>query len=182
LLAHGSVTAMPLPLCATGAIAIPMNPSYHHIDHIALAVSDLEEAVNFFTESLGFELGPRRHTAGDRTGMISAEVRLNNVKFVLCQGTEPGSPISTLVDKHGPTVHHVALSTDDVEATREELLRRGVKFTTNVIRGPGLTQSFTSRDPNTGLMLEFIHRTGEEGFVDQNVTALFEQLERASAY
>lgn len=159
-----------------------MTLRYHQIDHIAFAVRDLEEAIQFFTQTLGFELGPRRLTEGERTGMVSAEVRLQGVKFVLCQGTTPGSSISRLVDKHGPTVQHVALSVDDVEATREDLLRRGVEFTTNVIRGPGLTQTFTSRDANTGLMLEFIHRTGEEGFLDANVNALFKQLEQTDTY
>ncbi len=155
-----------------------MTRQYHQIDHIAFAVLDLEKAIQFFTQTLGFELGPRRLTEGERTGMISAEVHLQGVKFVLCQGTTPESPISRLVDKHGPTVHHVALSVDDVEATREDLLLRGVEFTTNVINGPGLTQAFTGREVNTGLMLEFVHRNGEEGFLDSNVSALFKQLEQ----
>jgi 4-hydroxyphenylpyruvate dioxygenase-like putative hemolysin len=51
-----------------------------------------------------------------------------------------------------------------------------------VIRGPGLRQVFSSRDRNSGLSFEFIERTGESGFLEDNVNELFAQLERNDAY
>ncbi|WP_246797569.1 VOC family protein [Burkholderia perseverans] len=156
---------------------------YRAIDHIALAVVDLEAAVQLFTHVLGFRLMARRHIQGRKTGMRSAELESGGgLKFVLCQGTEPESQVSRLVSEFGPGVAHIALEVDDVAQTVDELRRRGMGFDTSVIEGPGLTQSFTSRDRNTGLSFEIIKRNGEHGFVDDNIQSLFDQLEKSDSY
>ncbi|MGG1948156.1 VOC family protein [Trinickia sp. NRRL B-1857] len=155
---------------------------YRAIDHIALAVRDLETAVRLFTNVLGFTLVRRRTVKGARTGMVAAELESGSTKFVLCQGTEPESQVSRLVAAHGPGVAHIALEVDDVAHTVKTLTARGMRFDTSVINGPGLTQAFTARDPNTGMSFELIKRHGEEGFVDSNIQSLFEQLERSNSY
>lgn len=156
--------------------------SYHRIDHIALAVNDLESAVTLFQDVLGFKLTGRRHVKGAHTGMISAELEINGIRFVLCQGTEPASQVSRLVSQFGPGIAHVAFEVDDVEATVNHLAGNGLGFDTNVIRGPGLTQAFSSRCANTGMSFEFIKRGETDGFLDGNVQELFEQLERSGKY
>jgi methylmalonyl-CoA/ethylmalonyl-CoA epimerase len=155
---------------------------YAKIDHIALAVRDLEEAVHLFTNVLGFSLVRRRTIKGDRTGMISAELEHNHIKFVLCQGTEPASQVSRLIENFGPGIAHIALAVDDVEMTAEDLAEQGMFFDTNVIKGAGLRQVFSSRDHNSGMCFEFIERTGEEGFLQENVQELFSQLEKKGAF
>ena len=155
---------------------------YHRIDHIAIAVPDLEIAIPFFSDILGFNLIRRLETKGKRTGMISAEMECNGIRFVLCQGTEPESQVSRLIEKHGPGVAHIALAVDDVHAMVKDLSSRGMKFDTSVIEGPGLQQAFSTRDGNSGLAFEFIARGGEEGFLQSNVQALFDQLENSGSY
>ncbi|TKC90314.1 glyoxalase [Trinickia terrae] len=155
---------------------------YRAIDHIALAVIDLEAAIRLFTSVLGFKLIGRRHIRGAKTGMHSAELEHGGLRFVLCQGTEPESQVSRLVSEYGPGVAHIALEVDDVAKTVGELGTRGMRFDTSVIEGPGLTQSFTARDANTGLSFEIIKRSGEHGFVDDNIQSLFDQLEKSNSY
>lgn len=155
---------------------------YRRVDHIALAVKDLDGAVSLFRDVLGFEVKGRREIKGRTTGMISAELQSGEVRFVLCQGTEPESQVSQLVEQHGVCVAHVALEVDDVEQAVGALSRRGQGFDTGVIRGPGLTQAFTSRSAETGLSIELVRRDGEEGFLEANVQQLFDQLERAGKY
>jgi 4-hydroxyphenylpyruvate dioxygenase-like putative hemolysin len=162
--------------------AVASGVTYRAIDHIALAVIDLEAAIQLFTVVLGFTLVERRHIKGAKTGMRSAELENGNLKFVLCQGTEPESQVSRLVSEYGPGVAHIALEVDDVAKTVDELGARGMRFDTSVIEGPGLTQAFTARDANSGLSFEIIKRTGEQGFVDGNIQSLFDQLERSNAY
>jgi 4-hydroxyphenylpyruvate dioxygenase-like putative hemolysin len=156
--------------------------AYRKIDHIAIAVRDLEEGVRFFTEVLGFCLIRRLKVNGAKTGMISAELEHNGIKFVLCQGTEPESQVSRLIDNYGPGVGHIALEVENVESTVDALRDNGVRFDTTVIQGPGLKQAFSTRDKNSGLSFEFIQRTGEEGFLEENVRQLFEQLEKGDSY
>lgn len=156
--------------------------SYGSIDHIAFAVRDLEAGIALFSGVLGFTLTRRLQIRGKRTGMISAELERNGIKFVLCQGTEPESQVSQLVTHYGPGVAHVALAVDDVHATVAELRRRGLEFDTNVIDGPGLQQAFSTRCTNSGISIEFIQRGSEEGFLEENVQALFDQLESSGNF
>jgi methylmalonyl-CoA/ethylmalonyl-CoA epimerase len=149
-----------------------------HIDHIALAVPDLEAAIHLFEHVLGFSLRHRRRVQGTTTGMIAAEMRCNGMTFVLCQGTEPASQVSRLVSEHGPGVAHIALAVGDVAACIDDLSKKGMAFDTDVISGPGLQQAFSSRISSVGFSFEFISRSGEEGFLQQNVEQLFDKLER----
>lgn len=171
-----------LEVAATQEATKNGGPLYRTIDHIAFAVRDLESAITFFSDTLGFTLMRRLETRGKRTGMISAEMEHNGLKFVLCQGTEPESQVSKLISHFGPGVAHIALEVDDVPETVASLKEQGLAFDTTVIRGPGLQQAFSSRCQNTGLSFEFIHRDAEEGFLDQNVAELFDQLESSGAY
>ena len=157
-------------------------PTYQKIDHIAIAVKDLDAGIYFFGNLLGFKLMQRRRIAGARTGMISAEMEYNGIKFVLCQGTEPESQVSRLIEHFGPGVAHIALAVPDAETATAELRARGLEFDTSVIKGAGLRQAFSSRDLNTGLSFELIERGGEEGFLEENVAELFAQLEKSGAY
>jgi methylmalonyl-CoA/ethylmalonyl-CoA epimerase len=155
---------------------------YVRIDHIAIAVKDLERGIHFFHQVLGFKLIRRRRITGQHTGMISAEMEHNDIKFVLCQGTEPASQVSQLIENFGPGVAHIALAVDDAESAAQHLAKRGLAFDTTVIKGSGLRQVFSTRDPNSGLSFEFIERYGEEGFLEENVQELFSQLEKKGAY
>ena len=157
--------------------------SYSAIDHLALAVRDLEHAISLFRDVLGFTLTERREIRGKKTGMISAEMEYKGLRFVLCQGTEESSQVSKLVSNYGPGVAHIALAVDDVHETTAILKGRGLEFDTGVIEGPGLTQTFTSRCQNTGLCFEFIKREpNKAGFVESNVQQLFDELERKGAF
>ncbi|WP_414444523.1 VOC family protein [Burkholderia sp. 22PA0099] len=162
--------------------AEPADLSFQRIDHIALAVRDLEDGIRLFRDVLGFELKQRRHIKGARTGMVSAEMEMNGIRFVLCQGTEPESQVSKLVEHHGVGIAHVAMEVRDVSAAVDSLKARGLGFDTNVIEGGGLTQAFSSRCANTGMSFELIRRNGEAGFVEDNVQDLFDQLEQSGKY
>jgi methylmalonyl-CoA/ethylmalonyl-CoA epimerase len=155
---------------------------YLRIDHIAVAVKDLEPSIRLFRDVLGFRLVRRLAIKGARTGMHSAEMELNGIHFVLCQGTEPESQVSQLITHYGPGVAHVALEVADVHATVNDLKSAGMAFDTSVIQGPGLTQAFSSRCSNSGLCFEFIARGEMEGFLDSNVQQLFDELERNEKY
>lgn len=160
----------------------PAAVSFQRIDHVALAVRDLEGGIRLFRDVLGFELKRRRHIKGTRTGMVSAELEMNNISFVLCQGTEPESQVSQLIEHFGVGVAHIAMQVDDVDAAVETLKSRGLSFDTQVIRGAGLTQAFSSRCANTGMSFELIRRDGAEGFLEDNVQNLFDQLEQSGKY
>jgi methylmalonyl-CoA/ethylmalonyl-CoA epimerase len=160
----------------------PAAGRYKKIDHIAIAVIDLDAGIDFFCNTLGFKLIRRREIHGKNTGMVSAEIEHNDIKFVLCQGTEPNSQVSRLVQNFGPGVAHIALAVDSAQDAETALSATGLQFDTTLIQGAGLSQIFSRRDPNSGLSFEFIARSGEENFLEENVNELFAQLERSGNY
>jgi methylmalonyl-CoA/ethylmalonyl-CoA epimerase len=151
------------------------------IDHVAIAVQNLEESIQFYTGVLGFELTERRRTEGKQTAMISAVLKAGSITVVLLEGTSPESQVSRFVEHFGPGVQHVAFGVQNLPEMAEELKGSGMEFDTTVIQSPGLRQIFSARDQGSGMMFEFIERMGGD-FSDQSVQQLFEQLEKKNTF
>lgn len=151
------------------------------VDHVAIAVKDLEDSIKLYTDVLGFELKERRRTEGKHTAMVSAVLKAGPVTVVLLQGTSPDSQVSRFVENFGPGVQHVAIGVQNLPEMAEELKASGMEFDTTVIQSPGLRQIFSKRDPGSGMMFEFIERMGGD-FSDQSVQQLFEQLEQKDSF
>jgi methylmalonyl-CoA/ethylmalonyl-CoA epimerase len=152
------------------------------IDHLAIAVESLEDAIVFYRDTLKLPLIERRETLGKSSGMRSAVMSAGNFQIVLIEGTGPESQVSRYIERYGPGVQHVAFEVQDIENTQRALAENGLEFSTSILVAPGLRQAFSKRDPTSGMMFELIERTGEEGFQDSNTTQLFEELEKADAY
>lgn len=153
------------------------------VDHVAVAVPDLEPAVAFYRDVLGFEVKERRETKGAFTGMVSAVVDAGPWILVLVQGTSAESQVSQYVSHYGAGVQHVALQVKDLPVVVERLKEAGLEFDTNIIQGTGIRQAFTHRDPASGMMYELIERQEPDGhFTDESVADLFRQLEEKNAF
>jgi methylmalonyl-CoA/ethylmalonyl-CoA epimerase len=151
------------------------------IDHVAIAVHNLEDSVKFYVEVLGFELKERRRTEGKQTAMVSAVLTAGAITVVLLEGTTPESQVSRFVEHFGAGVQHVAFGVENLPGMAEELKASGMEFDTSVIESPGLRQIFSKRDTGSGMMFEFIERMGGD-FSDQSVQQLFEQLEKKNTF
>jgi methylmalonyl-CoA/ethylmalonyl-CoA epimerase len=150
------------------------------VDHFAIAVRDLGESVALYTDCLGYQLVDQRVTRGERTGMVSAVLRLGPVTTVLVQGTEPESQVSRFIERFGPGVQHLALGIRDLDVAIEILSEHGIVFDTSIIESPTTRQIFTRRDPRIGVRIELIERRGE-GFASDSVERLFRTLEALEA-
>lgn len=151
------------------------------VDHCAIAVPDLDKATEFYTQVLGFTAEPEKITLGTKSAMRSRVVRAGGVTFVLVHGTNPDSNVSQYIANYGPGVQHVAILVDDIEAVVRDL-QPHLAFDTDIIVGPNLKQAFTHRDPVSGMVFELVERTNYNGFQDQNVQQLLDQLEGKNAF
>jgi len=150
------------------------------IDHIAIAVKDLDEAVLWFTTKLGFSCKEQRTTTGSASSMKSVTVECGSISIVLLQGLGETSQISRFIERYGPGVQHIAFRVTDAAEVVKALSESGVPFDTPLVEAPGIKQAFSQRDLNTGIMFEIIER-GISGFSDQNVSELFSHLERSDS-
>ena len=86
------------------------------IDHVALVVRDVEEAIAYFTGTLGLGL------LHDEVTTASGGARLvfldaGNVAIQLVSPTGPDGPMAAHLTEHGEGLHHVCLAVDDIEAS-----------------------------------------------------------------
>jgi methylmalonyl-CoA epimerase len=172
---HGPVAGDQQPATALARSAIS-------IDHVAIAVEDLDLAVKTFCDRFGFCVSERQTVRGVHSGMESAVLKAGEIKFVLVEGTSPASNVSQYIEHYGPGVQHVALRIDDLEAVLADLQRRDCDLLTGVIHSPGLDQLFTRRDANSGMQIEIIARADNDDFSNSNVTELFEAMERENVF
>lgn len=152
------------------------------IDHIAVAVPHLSLAIEWATHRLGGKVIESRETQGRFSGMKSAVVKLGGLVLVLVQGTSRESQVSQFVEKHGAGVQHIALRVRNLASAIADLEAQELPFSTPRLDSEGLSQRFSVRDPDTGLMIELVERRNYEGFSDENVQKLFSALEQQKLY
>ena len=96
------------------------------VDHIGIAVKNLEEAVNFYETAIGLKA----------VGYETVEEQKVKVAFMPCgdselellESTEPDGPIARFIEKNGPGIQHIAIRVDDIDKALEELKEKGVRL------------------------------------------------------
>ena len=155
----------------------PLSENVVGIDHIALAVPDLEAAIQWVNNVLGFHLEESRETYGKHSGMKSAVLRLGEVTIVLTEGIGEKSQTSQFVENFGAGVQHVAFRVKNLGDAITSMQGNGLEFSSPRLDSDGLSQIFSHRNLATGLMVELIERRNYDGFRDENVQRLFDSLE-----
>ena len=84
------------------------------LDHIGIAVQDLDAALAFYRDALGLEIEPPEDVASQR--VRAHFVPVGESKLELLEATAPDSPIAAFVNKRGPGLHHITLRVEDIEA------------------------------------------------------------------
>ena len=146
------------------------------LDHIAIAVEDLGEAVSWYVEKLGFKARDRRLTQGAHSAMLSAVLTAGKAVVVLVQGTSRESPITKFIEEFGPGVQHVAFAVSNLDEAIQRLETARGAADTPVIEDEGIRQVFLRRDPGSGVRVELIERRGGD-FSDETVGELFRAFE-----
>ena len=127
------------------------------VDHIGIAVKNLEDAVKFY-ESLGFKA----------TGYETVEEQKVKVAFLPCgdselellESTEPDGPIARFIEKNGPGIQHIAIRVDDIDKALEELKAKEVRLIDQTPRyGAGNARiAFVHPKATGGVLLELTQR------------------------
>jgi methylmalonyl-CoA epimerase len=125
------------------------------IDHIGIAVGDLESAKLFYEESLGLSVA-REETLEE---MKIAFVPVGQVNLELIQSTTEDGVIAKFIAKRGEGVHHIAYQVEDVSSALEKLKARGVRLVDERPRqGAGGTE------------VAFVHPKGAHGVLTELVS------------
>jgi len=96
------------------------------IDHIAIAVNDVEESAKVYQQALGVD--SVEFETVESEGVKIAIIELENGRIELMQPTNDSSPIKKFLDKKGQGLHHMALETDNIEGEVERMEGCGIQF------------------------------------------------------
>jgi methylmalonyl-CoA/ethylmalonyl-CoA epimerase len=126
------------------------------VEHIALAVSDLEQAIAHYGEVWGAVV-EHRETVDDQ-GVEEAMIPVGDTYLQLLGATNPDSTVAKFIERRGEGLHHLAYEVDDLEAALAELKAKGVPLIDEEPRrgGRGHMVAFVHPKGNHGLLVELI--------------------------
>ena len=119
------------------------------IDHIAIAVNDVEASAKIYQKALGID--KIEFETVESEGVKVAILPMENGRIELIQPTNDESPIKKFLDKKGQGLHHMALEIDNIEGEVERMEGCGVQFLGKV------------RPGSAGTKVTFIHPKSLDG-------------------
>ncbi|KQL41996.1 hypothetical protein AN960_01705 [Bacillus sp. FJAT-25509] len=100
------------------------------INHIGIAVRDLETSIQLYTNVLGLKLKGIETVESEKVRV--AFIEIGEVKIELLEATSPESPIAKFIEKKGEGIHHIALETENCEKQLEVVKEHGIKLINEV--------------------------------------------------
>ena len=120
------------------------------IDHIAIAVKDLEAAIDYYKRAFGAEVDHREIVESD--GVEEALLKVAESYIQLLTPTRPDSPVAKAIEKRGEGLHHIGYRVADCGAALNAMLAAGA---TAIDKAP--------RPGSRGTTVAFIHPKGSFG-------------------
>jgi methylmalonyl-CoA/ethylmalonyl-CoA epimerase len=120
------------------------------IDHVAIAVHDLEAAIDYYRRAFGAEVHHREVV--ERDGVEEALVKVADSYIQLTTGTRPDSAITTFLEKRGEGIHHIGYRVDDCAAALAAVVAAG-----------GRAIDPEPRPGSRGTTVAFVHPKGSFG-------------------
>jgi methylmalonyl-CoA epimerase len=120
------------------------------LDHIGIAVQDVDKALAFYRDALGLEVEAPEEVVSQH--VRARFIPTGQASLELLEATSPGSPIAKFVDKRGPGIHHITLRVDDIRGALAHLKARGVRLVDDEPRAGA-----------EGALVAFVHPTAAHG-------------------
>ncbi len=114
------------------------------IEHIGIAVSNLDEAINFYEKVLNLTCYAIEEVADQK--VRTAFFQVGETKIELLESTDTEGPIGKFIEKKGEGIHHIAYAVDDIEQALAETKAKGVRLIDQ-----------TPRNGSEGLRIGFLH-------------------------
>src|SRR5919198_3964153 len=96
------------------------------IDHVGVAVDDMDAALALYRDSLGLPLSHRETVEEQGVDAALLDVGDGHVELIAPLGPESG--VAKFLDKRGPGLHHVAYAVEDIDAALEAVREGGLRL------------------------------------------------------
>lgn len=128
--------------------------SGHAVDHIAIAVQNLDEALAFYKTALGLtEIGIE---VVAEQGVRVAKLDIGNTHIELLEPLGPETPVGKFLANKGPGLHHICVKVDDINSELAKLKSQGMRLIdeTPKIGAGGAKIAFVHPKSTGGVLLE----------------------------
>jgi methylmalonyl-CoA/ethylmalonyl-CoA epimerase len=126
------------------------------IEHVALAVADLDAAIEHYEGVWGLKVSHRERV--EEQGVEEAMLPLGESYLQLLGPTGPDTTVGKFIERRGEGLHHIAYEVDDLEGTLADLKAKNVPLIDEAPRrgGRGHMVAFVHPKGNHGLLVELI--------------------------
>ena len=126
------------------------------INHLGIATKNIDEALKFWADSLGLE-NVHTEIVEDQKVRV-AMLPTGESRIELLEPTSDDSPISKFLEKRGGGIHHIAIETDDIEASLQKLKDNGARLIDEKPRvgAEGCLVAFIHPSSIGGVLLELV--------------------------
>lgn len=125
-----------------------------HIEHIGIAVKNLQEAIKYYENVLGLKCYAVEEVADQK--VKTAFFMVGQTKIELLESTADDGPIAKFIEKKGEGVHHVAFAVEGLADTLKEVEAKGVQLIDKAPRkgAEGLNIAFLHPKSTGGVLTE----------------------------
>lgn len=128
------------------------------IDHIGIAVNNLEESLNFYEGVLGLEVRGVEEVSEQKVKVGFLDI--GGVHLELLESTSPEGPVGKFIEKRGEGIHHIAVIVEDLEKSIEMMKNKGIRLIDERPRtGAGNSKmAFVHPKSTHGILLELYEK------------------------
>jgi methylmalonyl-CoA/ethylmalonyl-CoA epimerase len=129
-----------------------MNPS--HIEHIGIAVSNLESAISLYEKVFGLKCYSIEEVTDQK--VRTAFFMVGQTKLELLESTDPEGPIGKFIAGRGEGVHHIAFAVENIEEKLKHAEEQGIRLIDKIPRkgAEGLDIAFLHPKSTSGVLFE----------------------------
>jgi methylmalonyl-CoA/ethylmalonyl-CoA epimerase len=129
---------------------------FRQIDHVAMAVEDLDEAIALYQDRLGMPVLHRETVA--QFGVEAVLLGIGNGHIELLMPFDADSGVARFLERRGPGMHHVAYRTDDIDSALESVRAAGLELIDELPRTGIRNSRVAFMDPKStgGVLTELV--------------------------
>ena len=129
-------------------------PKIKQINHVAIVVEDIDNALSFWRDALGIDMHELRDVPAEKSKVAFLPVAGSEIELV--QPTSDDSGIAKYLAKRGQGMHHVCLEVDDIDGMLAQLKAKGVRLINDQPKtaSDGKRYAFIHPESSSGVLVE----------------------------